>query len=316
MKISGFSMAKNASKLYYPLRPAIESLLPIVDEFVVAIGDNDEDDDSLEEIQKIKSDKVKIIRTVWDIEKYPKGRENAHQTDIALKACSGDWCFYLQADEVLHERYLDVVYNRCKQLQNDERVEGLLFNYKHFWGDYNHHINYHGWYPREIRVVRNLPDIHSFISAQSFRKIPNFDGISYAKREGSFKLNVASVDAEIYHYGWVRPPELMQKKSKALKAVHKGYEQAEEIYKNQKNYFDYGSLRKIPKFKDTHPKVMESFIKDFHWGDKLVFEKGYIPDRELMKHETTRAKILTFVEQKFFGGIPPFGYSNWNIIKV
>ena len=96
-------MCKNASKLYYPIKASIESILPIVDEFIVALGDCDEDDDTLEQIKSIKSDKIKIVHTVWDIKKYPRGMENAHQTDIAKEACSGDWVFYLQADEVVHE---------------------------------------------------------------------------------------------------------------------------------------------------------------------------------------------------------------------
>ena len=89
MKISGFSIARNASKLYYPLRQAIESILPICDEFVVAVvrempmtrrGGSGTD----------RFDKIRIIDTVQDLEKYPRGMENAHQTDIAMKACTGD----------------------------------------------------------------------------------------------------------------------------------------------------------------------------------------------------------------------------------
>ncbi|MFC2117001.1 hypothetical protein ACFLTU_11040, partial [Bacteroidota bacterium] len=93
MKISGFSMGKNAGKLYYPLKQAVLSILPIVDEFVVALGDSDADDNSREELLSLKSDKIKIIDTVWDIEKYPRGTEHAHQTDIAKNHCTGDWLY-------------------------------------------------------------------------------------------------------------------------------------------------------------------------------------------------------------------------------
>ncbi len=61
MKISGFSMCKNAHKLYYPMRPAVESILPLVDEFVVALGDSDEDDRTRAEIEAIGSEKIRII---------------------------------------------------------------------------------------------------------------------------------------------------------------------------------------------------------------------------------------------------------------
>jgi len=69
MKISGFKMVKNATKLYFPIKQSILSILPIVDEFVVALGDCDEDDTTLQEIESIGSDKIKIVHTVWDIKK-------------------------------------------------------------------------------------------------------------------------------------------------------------------------------------------------------------------------------------------------------
>ena len=315
MTISGFTMAKNTAKLYYPIREAIESILPIVDEFVVALGDCDEDDHTLEAIEAINSPKVKIVHTIWDIEAFPNGMENAHQTDIAKSHCKGDWAFYLQADEVVHEKYLDIIGKKCEYYLADEEVEGLLFDYLHFFGDYDHHINFHGWYPNEIRVVRNKPDIHSFQSAQSFRRIPDFDGKSYRKKEGTFKLKVARADAYVYHYGWVRPPELMQKKAKALETIHKGKEKVAALYASRKDYFDYGNLSKLPLFKGTHPKVMETFIQKFYWKDQLHFEKNHQPQRPLMKHEKLKARLLTFIEQKVLGGKQLFAYSNWEIIE-
>src|SRR5688572_9895054 len=114
MKISGFTMVKNATKLYYPIKQSIASVLDIVDEFVVALGDCDADDRTREEILSLNSSKVKIIDTVWDLKKYPNGMENAHQTDIAKNACSGDWLIYLQADEVIHEKYHQTIYTNCE----------------------------------------------------------------------------------------------------------------------------------------------------------------------------------------------------------
>lgn len=296
MKISGFSMAKNANKLYYPLKQAIMSILPIVDEFVVAIGDCDNDDSTRADVLSINSDKIKIIDTVWDIEKYSRGTENAHQTDIAKEACSGDWLFYLQSDEVVHEKFLPIIYNRAKQLLNDKEVEGLLFNYKHFWGDYNHYHRSHAWYANEIRMVRNDKDIHSWESAQSFRRIPDFDYTNYRQQESTYKLHVAQVDADIYHYGWVRPPHLMQKKQKSLDTIHKGKATADKIFDAKPIEFDYGDLSKIPIFKDTHPEVMKEWIDMFDWAEKLNYGNKSVPNREQFKHERPIYKFLSFVE--------------------
>ncbi len=308
-------MGKNVSKLYYPIRESIESILPIVDEFIVALGDSDEDDNTEEIIKSINSPKIKIIHTVWDIESFPNGTENARQTNIAKDACTGDWLLHLQADEVIHEKYLDTIKNACEKYLDDQRVEGFLFQYKHFYGDYKHFIDFHGWYPKEIRLVRNKPDIYSFRSAQSFKKIPNFDGKDFRQKNGTYHLNVIELDAYIYHYGWVRPPEYMQKKTKSLDTIHKGKAKVEEEYKMKDVLFDYGNMAKIPVFEETHPEVMKNKINDFNWADKLHFEKKYKSSRAKMKHEKFKSKILTFISKKILNGKQLFGYSNWNIIS-
>ncbi|OQY08843.1 MAG: hypothetical protein B6I28_04080 [Fusobacteriia bacterium 4572_132] len=315
MKISGFSMIKNATKLYYPIREAIMSILPIVDEFVVAVGDCDENDETRLLIESIESDKIKIIDTVWDLEKYPRGMENAHQTDIAKKACSGDWLFYLQADEVIHEKYHKEIVDKCEKYVEDKEVEGFLFKYKHFWGDYDHYHISHKWYPKEIRIIRNRSDIHSWESAQSFRKIPDFDGLNYRQKEGTYKLNVIELDAYVYHYGWVRPPKYMQTKKQALDTVHKGKEKVDEIYKKAPKEFDFGPLNKLALFQETHPKVMEEWIKKFDWQDKLQYEGKPNPYRKKQKHEMLKYRILTFIEQTFLNGNHIGGFKNYRLLK-
>jgi hypothetical protein len=308
-------MSKNAQKLYYPIKQAIESILPICDEFVVALGDNDEDDKTLDEILQIKSEKIKIIRTVWDTEKFKRGTINAHQTNIAKQACSGDWLIYLQADEIIHEQYLETIVENCKKYLDYPQVEGFLTKYIHFFGDYNHHNDHHGWYKKEIRIIRNHPHIYSFISAQSFRRIPNFDGVSYRDKTGTFPLNVIEIDAYIYHYGWVRPPELMQKKNKSLDTIHHGKQKIDEVYKTKQNYFDYGNLKTMRVFKGTHPKVMQTWIAKFDWADKLNYGNKSKPNREKLKHEKLKYRILTFFERYIFGNKTLIGYKNWNILN-
>lgn len=316
MKISGFTMARNADTLYFPWKQAILSILPLVDEFVIALGKSDKGDRSEEIIRSIQSDKIKIIETEWDLDKYPNGMENAHQTDIAKNACSGDWLFYLQADEVVHEKYLPVIRKRCEELLDDTAVEGLLFKYCHFWGDYDHYQKAHSWYKNEIRIVRNNKDIHSWESAQSFRKIPDFDGLNYRRKENTYKLNVAQVDAYIYHYGWVRPPHKMLKKKKALDTIHKGEDRVNEMYKNEGPVFDYGPMSILPRFKGTHPEVMKEWIDRFDWQDQL-HDKPNKQDkmRAPHRHEKFGNKLVTFIEQNILGGNELGGFQNYNLLK-
>ena len=313
MLISGFSMVRNATKLYYPVKASIESILPIVDEFVIALGNCDSDDLTFEEIKKINSDKIKIIHTEWDIEKYPNGSEYAHQTDIAKKHCKGDWLFYLQSDEVIHEKYLPTIKNRCIELLHNPAVEGLLFNYRHFWGDYSHYIVSHAWYPKEIRIVRNNPEIHSWRDAQSFRRIPDFDGTSYFQKENTYKLKVAQVDAFVYHYGWVRPPEMMQKKRVSFETHMQGEDKAASLFKYEAEYFDYGNLSKLKIFKGAHPAVMENFIMKFNWDHQLY---PHVKQMRKHKHDKLKYRMLSFIEQNFLNGNQIAGFKNYELIRV
>lgn len=295
MKISGFSFVRNGEKLYYPSAEAIKSILPICDEFVVAVGKGDEDDHTRELIAAINDPKLRIIDTVWEEKYCHRGMINSYQTDIAMKACSGDWLFYVQADEVVHEKYLPTIKARCEELLPDSEVEGLLFNYKHFWGDYEHYHGGHGWYPWEIRIVRNLPNIHSYQSAQSFRWFEHYD--NPRQETGTRKLKVAKVDAYIYHYGWVRPPHLMQNKRRALDSVHWGKARAEAHYSAVPQYFDYGPLDRLKTFDESHPAVMMDMISRFDWADKLQYKGKPNPGRQPHKHEKPGIRLLSLLEK-------------------
>lgn len=315
MRISGFSFAKNAVKLYFPLKEAVASILPLVDEFVVAVGDCDPDDRTREELLSLHSPKLRLIDTVWDLERYPRGMENAHQTDIAKAACTGDWLFYLQADEVIHEKYLPIIERRCRELWHDAEVEGLLFDYRHFWGDYQHVHRSHGWYKREIRIIRNRPDIHSWESAQSFRRIPDFDGKNYRQQEGTYKLKVAHSGAEVFHYGWVRPPELMQAKSKALDTIHQGAAGAEALHRGRSAAFDYGNLSRIPRFEGSHPQVMQEFMARFDWPDQLRHSGPPPGNRPPFKHEQPKYRMISWLENNLLGGRELGGFHNYELLR-
>ncbi|MBD3391196.1 MAG: glycosyltransferase [Chitinivibrionales bacterium] len=297
MRISGFSFARNAQKLYYPVAEAVRSILPVCDEFFVAVGAGDEDDRTREEIEAIGDSRVHIIDTVWSDRERLKGKVHGQQTNVALEKCTGDWCFYIQADEVVHEDFLPRIVKRCGELLDDREVEGLLFRYKHFWGDYTHYVVNHAWYPREIRIVRNGLGIRSWSSAQSFR------------RDGR-KLRVAPVDAEVFHYGWVRPPRLMNKKRREFSTTHAGRDAAEALYAREPEEFDYGSLEKARVYTGSIPAVMKDRAARMDWGDKLQYS-GRSPVRH--KHDRLKYRLLTFVEQRLLGGKTHLASKNYRL---
>lgn len=276
MKISGFSFVKNAVKLYYPVIESIKSALPLVDEFVIACGDSD--DGTTELIRSIGDPKIKIIETVWNTEHFVHGAVNAVQSNIALDACVGDWCFYLQADEVIHEKYLPVLREKMGKYLDTPEVEGLLFDYVHFYGSYYLYQTAHNWYAKEIRIVRNRTGARSWESAQGFRI-------------NGRKLHVVPAGAEIFHYGWVRPPVKMMKKQIALSSVHHEKEWVEKKYPDGNAEFDYGSLKTCRRFTGTHPGVMKERIDSLNWE-----AKPGKPNKKDHKHDRLRVRLLTFIE--------------------
>lgn len=253
MKISGFTFIRNALIYDYPILEAIQSILPICDEVIVAVGKSD--DKTLELIQSIPSSKIKIIETIWDDSLRQGGKVLALETDKAFQAISkdADWSFYIQGDEVVHEQYLETVVAAMKKYKSDKKVDGLLFNYVHFYGSYSYVGVASSWYAKEIRVIKNNPSIYSYKDAQGFRK------------EDNKKLNVKEIDAAIYHYGWVKPPSTMlQKKKNFSKYWHSDTWIKENIEVPEE--FDYAEgMRSLNKFEGTHPKVMQARIDRKNW---------------------------------------------------
>ena len=311
MKISGFTFIKNASKLYIPAKESILSVLPLVDEFIIAVGDNDVDDTTLEIIKSINSPKIKLVHTVWETEKYSKNTIYAQQTDVAMEACSGDWLIYIQGDEALHEEdYPEIKQAMVDNFENKD-VDGFIFQYKHFWGDYKHYHKNHFWYPLEIRIVRKNSKVHSWKDAQSFRKFDNFNYTfeDYMRKERTQKLNVLELNATVYHYGHVRPPRTMSQKHKAASKTFRGETVGAE--KRYSGMFDYGPLDRIPVFKGTHPKVMKDWISKFDWADDLQYSGKIDKTRNLFGHEKPKQRFVSWLENNIFGGKQLWGFKNY-----
>lgn len=252
MRVTGFTFIKNAIKFDYPIVEAIKSILPICDNFVVAVGEST--DNTYELIESIDKSKIKIVKTVWDESLREGGVVLAKETDKAFAAIpkESDWAFYIQGDEVIHEKYLGNIYQAMVKYKDDLSVDGLLFNYLHFYGSYDYVGKSSQWYTNEIRVVRNNKSFYSYRDAQGFRK------------EHNKKLCVKPIDAYVYHYGWVKDPRTM--KSKQLNSI-KYYRDdtwiEEHIAKGEE--FDYSQIDCLLPFKDSHPAVMKERIESKNW---------------------------------------------------
>jgi len=291
MKVSGFTFIKNALIYDYPIEEAIRSILPICDEFVVAVGKSD--DETLQLISQIDTNKIRIIETEWDETMRKGGRVLALETDKAFAEVSkdSDWAFYIQGDEVVHEKYLDTIYAAMEENLDHHEVDGLLFNYLHFYGSYDYIGSSNSWYSHEIRVIRNDKSIYSFRDAQGFRK-------------GDDKiLRVRPLDAYVYHYGWVKEPKAMQKKQENF---HKHWHDDKWIEDNVRvaEEFDYVQhINELKPFNGQHPEVMKKRINAKNW--KFDYDISF-------NRRTFKDKIKD-VLSKYFGFSAV--YKNYRILR-
>ncbi len=290
MKVCGFTIVRNAIKLDYPVVEAIRSILPLCDEVIVLVGKSE--DDTLGLVRSIGSDKIRIAESVWDDSQREGGRTLALETDKAFALIPGDcdWCVYIQADEVIHEQDHPAILQAMQQQLHNSRVEGLLFQYRHFYGSYDYVGSSWNWYRREIRVVRNNKDIFSYRDAQGFRKKPND------------KLRVKLIDAWINHYGWVRDPRAMQRKQHDMNRLYHSDQWIEEHVAKAES-FDYSQIDSLERFSGTHPEVMLERIKRMNWQFDHDLSKNRLSAREQAK------RVLSFLMGRRIGE-----YKNYKMV--
>ena len=281
MKISGFTIIRNAIINDYPIREAITSILPLVNEMIVLVGDCT--DDTVGHIKSINDDKIKIHHSTWDPLLKKGGKVLAVETDKAFKLIDPEstWAFYIQADEAVHEKDYPAILEACNKYKDDKKVEGLLFKYLHFYGTYDYVGDSRKWYNKEVRIIKNDKKISAYKDAQGFRK-------------GRQKLKVKLINSFIYHYGWVKSPEQMKKKmlevSQFWNEQSKGYQpevHANEIF----NFEDYDSLEK---FTGSHPFVMKQRVNNQSWKVELdpAIQRFSKKDRFLYWFEKKTGKRL------------------------
>ncbi|MEO7444379.1 MAG: glycosyltransferase family 2 protein [Ferruginibacter sp.] len=290
MKVSGFTIIKNALLNDYPVTEAIRSILPLVDEMIVLVGDCSDSTRAL--IAGIGDEKIKIYDSTWDANLRQGGSVLAVETNKALELIdpASTWAFYIQADEVVHEKYYDVIRQACKKYEHEKEVQGLLFDYLHFYGNYNYTGDSRVWYLREVRIIRAGIGITSFKDAQGFR----LDG----KR-----IQVKKIAAAIYHYGWVKTPQQMHKKIKQVtKFWHEDSPELERQI-NSEDFFNYDEFDSLKIFTGTHPQVMQPRIKS-HGLDKTF---------DLSKKNIGLKDRLLLAFEKLTG-IRPFTFRNYKKI--
>jgi glycosyltransferase involved in cell wall biosynthesis len=241
IRVSGFTIVRNAITLDFPVVASIRSLLPVCDEVVVNVGRSD--DETLELVRSIGDPKIRILETEWDM--TIRNRVLGDETLRAMRACRHPWGIYIQADEVLHERGAEELAAAIARHDADRRVEGLLVRYLHFYGDMDTIAVNRRWYRREVRAVRLDPalDIRPYQGAQGFR-------VGSEHR----KIRARLTGAEMFHYGWARPTHALKAKRETNRVIYP-WSREREARRPLLPWFPG-----LTRFPGTHPAVAREWV--------------------------------------------------------
>lgn len=291
MKVSGFAIARNVIKADYPIGESLRSIAPLCDEIIVAVGKSD--DDTRNYIANLGIPQLRIIDTVWDENLRVGGYVLADETNKALAATdpNSDWCFYIQADECIHEKDVVRIRQQMELYQNDLKVQALLFKYLHFYGTYDYVGDSRRWYQNEIRIIRQGLFIKSWKDAQGFRT------------QNSQKLRVKHTGATIYHYGWVKHPQNQQVKQQQFHRLWHDDEKLKTLVSDTTE-FDYGPIDSLKAFAGSHPQLMKSRINAINWSINID------PHR---KKFTLKTGFLYWFEVLL--GVRIGAYKNYRIVR-
>jgi glycosyltransferase involved in cell wall biosynthesis len=290
VKVSGFTIIRNAIKFSYPVVESICSILPLCDEMIVMVGNSE--DETLALIESIGDAKIRIHHSVWDSSLRQGGKVLAVETNKAYDKIdpASDWAFYIQADEVVHEQYLERIFQGMRTWKDHREVEGLLFKFLHFYGTYGFIADSRRWYRNEIRIVRNDKRIRSYKDAQGFRK-------------SDCKLKVKPLDAYIYHYGWVKHPAVMKTKKREVSRLWHDDRWVEQNY-DQSPLFDFSKIDSLDRFTGTHPVAMQARLNE---------ETSHIVEQDAGRKNFKLKDHLLYQVEKITG-YRPFEYKNYRLI--
>jgi hypothetical protein len=286
VKVSGFTIVRNAIKLDFPVEASIRSILPICDEVVVNVGRSE--DETLERVRSIGDPKIRILETEWDMSR--RNSVLGLETHRAMQACIHPWGVYIQADEVLHERGAAELADAILRYDSDERVEGLLVRYVHFYGGFDTIATHRRWYRREVRAVRLAPelDVRPYQGAQGFRVGPEHR-----------KIRARLTSAEMFHYGWARPSQALREKR--------------DLGRTMYPWRDADTSRPllawmpgIRRFTGSHPAVAQTWIQARRYDPDRVIEPRRFRWRFLRYYLSEAIERLT--------GVRVFEFRNYKIV--
>jgi hypothetical protein len=292
--VSGLAIIRNGVQLDYAFLESIRSALPICDEFIVVVGDSE--DDTRERISALDDPRIRLVDSTWSDLVQPRRCLLAQQTNIGLHLCRGRWCLYMQSAEVLHEDSLPRLRALMEANAEDPKVEALLLERLTFYGDGQHVLRV---YPEAFkyvpRVIKPHIGVHSIRDAMSFAV---FDGWSM---RGRYPRALDSGEF-LYRYALVHTPEGLAARGTAVHHEEGGGAQDPDAF-----------YTRVPRawvadYEGSHPAVMEERLSGVG--------QQYDSSDPRCRHEMSLKERLRLLESWAYRhlGLPPWRAQRFKLL--
>lgn len=213
-RLSAYSYLYQGVAFDYPFIESLQSVLPVVDELVVTYAEPCPDG-TYEQLLRLAAHypQLRLLPSrLWTAPDKPLDGSLIRQAaEEAMAACTGDWLWHLQADEV----YSNADAKKVRELVNvshHQDVHGFIFNVLHFYGDANTVVGPQGaaagWYLQCVRLSRKGAGQHEG-DAWTQSLIP---AVAHGLRR---------TDITLYHYGHLRQAAVAEDKNRFMYSLYR-----------------------------------------------------------------------------------------------
>ena len=167
--------------------------------------------------------------------------------------CTGDWAFLVKGDEVIHEEDFPAIRAALDHYSPDPEVLGLVLQVLHFKRDY---WSINPWmYRNATRIIRNHCGTRSTTDGCDFRAVEHEQMIKSGEKGRLVK-------ARVFHCGWVKNPQILQRKLAYQHSSHDGEVlRLKEIERRTTLLAQFPNCDILKSFRGTHPQVMETRVR-------------------------------------------------------
>lgn len=271
--ISGYTTTKDCIEHMYPWKKSIQSMLGFCDEVVVMDGGSS--DGTYEELLdwSEKEEKLKVFQTKRDWNHPRFAVYDGANKGLARRKCTMDFCWQMDADEVVHEDDYDKIKNLIKKFPG--QIDIVSLPVIEYWGSENKvRMDITPW---KWRVSRNMPNITHGIPKELRRNDDNNQLYAYPGTDGCDYIDDNTYE-RVPHASFYTA-EIDQARSQALsgnkdmiKQYEEWFDRAIESLPSVHHYSWIDIPRKIRTYRDYWSK---------HWQSLYDITQEDIPENNM-----------------------------------